>query len=101
MNYSSIKTPLSAQIFAHRSSFTIFLPILLTWLLALILWSISHLNQLCQETTHWLLQLKEFNITVVTPRGLRIQALLANSLQCEPLYKDLPYQEVCSLETIE
>lgn len=48
----------------------------------------------------WLLQLNEFDITVVISRGLGSQALsdvLAqfSSEECEPLHEDLSWEEIC------
>lgn len=56
------------------------------------------------RTARWLLQLNEYDITVVNLKKLRNQALSDliaqfSSGKCEPLYEELPGEEICSLET--
>lgn len=58
------------------------------------------------RTARWLLKLNEHDITVINPKKLRSQALadlIAQFLseKCEPLYEEVPGEEICSLETKE
>lgn len=54
----------------------------------------------------WLLQLNEFDITVVAPKELQILALLdlfasLPSRECEALNENLPCEEICFVKTGE
>lgn len=70
---SAIVSPLSLP---YRSFAIISSLILSTWSLSSIPWTIFCRGQQCQvPDAWWLLQLKEFDITFVTPRGLWSQAL--------------------------
>lgn len=55
------------------------------------------------RTARWPLQLNEFDVTVIISKGLRSQALsdlIAQfpSKKCEPLYEELPCEEISSVE---
>lgn len=63
-------------------------------------------SALLDQVARWLVQLIEFNISEINPKGIRIQALLDFLAQFpsrgqEPLHEDLPYEEIHTVEPSE
>lgn len=61
---------------------------------------------LSSRIARWLLQLSEFNITIINPKGIRTQALADLLAQFsagehKPLCEDLPCEKVSLVEEVE
>lgn len=106
MNYSAIERHCLASVFATQKLCHYFLAHLdLITRLNPLRYLLSR-PAMSGRIAQWLLQLNEFDINVITPQGLRSQALFDliaqfPSEKCEPLHEKLPCEEICFVETKE